>query len=175
MALMPTGALQCVGAGKPALRELIFFIWVGWAWGRQGKPGLGPHRGWLGCVCTQGHPQTGVSSSSGAPDTMQRSRAPGAVSSLHGPPTDLAGLRSPSGGRTARQAVTGPGSWFDGPSSTGYSPADQRRRPSQLPGTLCLRWMVGVLCGRRKYGRLPWVSSRCRCRHGGDMGEALTS
>lgn len=111
---------------------------------------------------------------------------PGAVSSLYSPPTDLAGLRSPSGGRTAQQAVTGPGSWSDGPSSTGYSPEDQRRQPSQPPGTLCLRWMVGELCGREKYGGPSWnvhpqglpmygPPSCAGTGIGDGVGEALTS
>ena len=91
--------------------------------------------------------------------TRRRAEPPGAVSSLHGPPTGLAGLRSPSGGRTVQQAVTGPGSGSDGPSSTGYSPGDQRRPPSQPPGTLCLRWTVGGLCGGDKYGR-----PSCKCK-----------
>lgn len=65
-------ALQCVcgAAGKPGLRQLNILYLGGLGMGKAGNPGLGPHRGWLGRICTQGHPQTGGASSSGAPDTM---------------------------------------------------------------------------------------------------------
>lgn len=116
-------------AGKPEFRRSNAPLLGLAGEGRAARLGPDPHGGWH-------RPQGPPCSRVGAPTLAVA--APG-----WGPSTGLAGARAPSGGRTAQQAATGPGSRCGAPSSTGRSPAGRRRRPSGPAGTLCRRRTAG--------------------------------